>query len=123
MAQDIYFRAFDKTRKKMIDVQGFIWVLDKVEFVFWQEYCPQLSDFRNHRVNMELMQFTGMVDKEGRQIFEADILSIEGIIKGNMYENNELLSEKTNILIPCITFSSWQEVCLEAIKRGCRYVI
>lgn len=67
-------------------------------------------------------QFTGLTDKNGlTELFEYDIIDKNGVKKGNYYENEEILKDKTNLLITRMGCEEWRNTEQEAIKRGCKY--
>lgn len=58
MNREIKFRAFDKEKKEMCPVVRLTWPIPET---------PDLS---------EIMQFTGLLDSKGKEIYEGDIVRI-----------------------------------------------
>jgi hypothetical protein len=83
------FRVWDKLDKEIYGVEEINWFDGEFDFI------GDGITFKRDADEVELMQSTGLFDKEGTEVFEGDIISIEleeieTPINAKIFQNNKI---------------------------------
>jgi len=74
MSREIKFRAWDKERKEMVYVLEMRFLFEKLNGIMVSGYDNEVIDHEIFPEALVLMQFASLLDKNGKEIYEGDIV-------------------------------------------------
>ena len=115
--REIKFRAWVKDRKAIFEVISIDYVSKKVTYIV--ERTGHLLNIRHDKFNdVELMQYTGIKDKDNKEIYEGDILfeSFGERYYKVVFENGSFRAEFNG------DFDEYSFDLIDVVAQGCEIV-
>jgi len=104
------FRAYNKEKKEWLDPKETVLYLDGV-------LC--MGNWKLDREKIEVMQYTGLKDKENlTDIYEGDIIDMEGNIRGNIYESPEVYKALSTCVVAGMGYEEWENTKQRLVRQG-----